>query len=183
MKKIVLVLTGLLVCLTADGGLATTYTTIDLNPNGFTNSCANGINGNQQVGYGQGSATGNQTHAILWNSSAEHYVDLNPSGFIESSALATSGNQQVGRGQGSATGNKDHALLWNGSAADYIDLHQLLPAGFVSSYAESIDIYGNISGVAIDNSGNFHAIVWLVPEPTTLALIGLGIAMMRKYRK
>ena len=74
--------------------------------------------------------------------------------------------------RGSATGGEYHALLWNGSAASYVDLHQFLPTGFVSSYAEGIDSYGNIVGEAEDSLGNAYAIVWVVPEPATMVLLG-----------
>src|SRR5262245_10726589 len=110
MKKVVLIAAGLMVCLASDGVFAATYTAIDLNPSGFTQSYANGISGNQQVGYGYGSATGNSYHALLWNGSAAGYVDLNPSGFTSSQAYGISGSQQVGYGR-PGTGNNNHALL------------------------------------------------------------------------
>jgi len=70
---------------------------VDLNPNGFTDSWAMGTNGSQQVGY-----AGND--GMLWTGTATSAVDLNPSGSNESQALGTSGTQQVGYGSG--TGSK-----------------------------------------------------------------------------
>jgi hypothetical protein len=46
--------------------LATNYKVVDLNPSGIANSWAIGINGQQQVGYGIGTTTGNY-HAFVWN--------------------------------------------------------------------------------------------------------------------
>jgi hypothetical protein len=149
---------------------------IDLNPSGFHNSYAYGISGTQQVGMGD-------YHALLWSGTAASYVDLNPSGFTWSWANGTSGTQQVGYGWGPATGKANHALLWNGSADSYIDLHQFLPVGFGNSYATAIDGYGNIIGYARDSSGNAHAILWQVPEPATLLLLGFGAVVFKKTKK
>ncbi|MCI0499903.1 MAG: PEP-CTERM sorting domain-containing protein [Planctomycetales bacterium] len=154
-----------------------------MNPSGFTRSIARGISGNQQVGYGYGSATGNKEHALLWGGSAASCVDLNPGGFTYSYAWGISGNQQVGAGNGSATGNREHALLWSGSADSFIDLHQFLPTGFVGSYAYGIDSYGNIAGRANDSLGVDHAIVWIVPEPATVMLLAVGGVLLRKRAK
>jgi hypothetical protein len=90
---------------------ATTYSYTDLNPSGFTTSEAYGISGGQQAGYGNGSATGTNTHALLWSSTATNVVDLNPSGFTNSLALGLCGSQQVGHGYGPATGGNQHALF------------------------------------------------------------------------
>jgi len=171
---------GILAYLAMGGGqlqAAITYVAIDLNPSGFTGSEAWITNGTQQVGYGYGSATGGvgYSHALLWSGTAQSYVDLNPSGFAGSEARCTNGTQQVGYGYGSATGNKYHALLWSGTAQRYVDLHQFVPSGFIQSYANSIDGQGNIAGYAEDANLTPHAILWIpVPEPSTLALLGIG---------
>ena len=151
-------------------GSATDY--IVLNPSGYLAAEAYGMSGTQQVGYGY---TGNRDHALLWNGSATDYVDLNPDWLQDSEAHGTNGVQQVGKGFSfSTTGGNEHALVWSGSAASCIDLHQFLPAAFTQSYANGIDIYGNIVGYAVDSSGGYHAILWQVPEPCTLLLLGLG---------
>ena len=109
-------------------------------------------------------------------------INLNPSGFDFSMAYGTSGTQQAGFGYGSATSYYNHALLWNGSATSFVDLSQLLPTGFHNSYANSIDSYGNIAGYAIDNSGNYSAILWVVPEPATICLFALAGLMLRNKK-
>jgi hypothetical protein len=150
---------------------------IDLNPSGFVWSIANGTSGTQQVGWG---TPGEGYHALLWNGSAGSVIDLNPSGFVWSIAYGTSGTQQVGSGMGSATGDNNHALLWNGSADSYVDLHQFLSSDFISSEALGIAGNGNIIGYATDSLGNTHAILWQVPEPATLLLLGLGAVILRR---
>lgn len=139
----------------------TSDSAVDLHPSnldGFSNSIAVGVAGTQQVGYGWGPGTGgNVDHALLWSGTPTSAVDLNPAGFTESEALATNGGLQAG--YGSVTGN-NHALLWSGTAASAVDLNALLPAGLVSSQADSFDSAGNVFGIATDSSGNFHAIEW-----------------------
>jgi len=158
----------------------TAASSVDLNPDGFTTSYAYGISGTQQVGYGSGSATGGNDHALLWEGIVESFVDLNPGGFTSSYVYGTNGTQQVGYGTGSATGGNTHALLWNGSADSFIDLHQFLPAELQSSYYTSkaigIDSYGNIIGLVSRDGPNpgTRAVLWQIPEPCTLMLLGLG---------
>jgi hypothetical protein len=134
------------------------YTAVDLNPDGFNNSCAWGISGNQQVGNGGGPATGVNTHALLWNGTAESFNDLNPSGFDYSYAWGISGNQQVGSGLGSATDGNYHALLWNGTAESFIDLN---PSGFTSSGAFRTNGTQQVGwGNGSATGENTHALLW-----------------------
>jgi hypothetical protein len=164
-------------------GTAASY--VDLHPSisGFTSTYAYGTNGTKQVGWTYMVAGGVvNSHALLWSGTAASRVDLNPTGFSASLAFGTNGTQQVGYGNGSATGGTDHALLWSGTAASFVDLNQFLPAGFIISCAQAIDSYGNIAGYARDNSGNYHAILWQVPEPATILLIAFGGLLLRKRR-
>ncbi len=88
---------------------------VDLNPPGFTQTGANAVAGNLQVGFGAGTATGGQQHAMLWQGTAASYVDLNSfltglgptfvgsyaydideSGVIVGSAVASDGSNFVG---------------------------------------------------------------------------------------
>jgi hypothetical protein len=151
----------------------------DLHPSnlsGFNDSYAVGIDGNQQVGYGGGNGTNFIAHALLWQGSANSAVDLNPSnlnGIPISTAFSTNGHQQVGYGYGPNIGQ--HALLWSGTADSAVDLHSLLPVGFSSSQAVSINVGGEIFGVATDSNGYFHAVEWVpVPEPSAQFLLAIG---------
>jgi RNA polymerase sigma factor (sigma-70 family) len=101
---------------------------IDLNPNGFTDSWVQSIDGTRQIGYGK--TTSGVLHALLWSSSPEGVIDLNPSGFTSSQAWGISGDQQVGSGTTAQGAN--HAMLWNNTAANFIDLN---PPGFAQSWA------------------------------------------------
>jgi hypothetical protein len=139
----------------------TAQSAVDLNPGGkWYTSFLDGVFGDQQVG----SASDGFFKAALWRGTAASFVNLHPAGRLGGSgAIDTNDIQQVGY-----IGN--HAYLWNGSAESALDLHQFLEPGFTSSVARSIDANGNIYGSAIDTLGNNHAVAWLVPEPSVLAL-------------
>ncbi|MGD1278491.1 MAG: PEP-CTERM sorting domain-containing protein [Tepidisphaeraceae bacterium] len=117
---------------------------VDLNPAGFTASFADGTNGAQQVGWGNG-------HALLWAGTAGSAVDLNPTGFMESEAYGTDGTHQVGYAWGTATSIQYHALLWTGNAASAVDLN---PTGFPDSKAYGTD------GTQQVGWGDDHALLW-----------------------
>lgn len=90
---------------------AVTYSASILHPVGFGNSLALDVTGSIRMGYGSGNATGDETHALLWNGAAGTFADLNPSGFFFSSIVDGSEISQVGFGRGSPTGGRFHALL------------------------------------------------------------------------
>jgi probable HAF family extracellular repeat protein len=47
----------------------------------------------------------------------------------------------------------------------------------------AIDNYGNVVGFAVDESDNYHAILWQpIPGSATVLLIGLGAVMLRRKR-
>ena len=155
---------------------------VDLDPTrlaGFDGSFANGISsdGRQQVGNGSFNTPGEQAnHALLWSGTADSAVDLHPAqlGLDNSIANATNGSQQVGYGYRLADINHRHALVWSGTVASAVDLQALFPPSIVSSDAYSIDANGNVFGIAIDTSGKSHAVEWVVPEPSTNALLPLA---------
>jgi uncharacterized membrane protein len=160
----------------------TAASAIDLNSSGFRFSLAYAVNGSQQVGIGNGAATGNNNHAILWSGTAASAVDLNASGYLSSYAFSTNGLQQVGDGWGPATGGYDHAILWSGTAASALDLHQFLSSGYQHSYAKGINANGDVVGYAFDGSRIAHPIVWrFVPEPGTLLMLAAGLVWLVPY--
>jgi hypothetical protein len=91
---------------------------IALNPTGFNSSDVFGVRGNFQVGRGEGSGTGGNYHALLWNGSASSYVDLHsalanlPAGFISSAAATIDSNGDI-YGWGTGADNKQYALKWS----------------------------------------------------------------------
>ncbi len=168
-------------------GSADSY--VDLHPaSGFSYSYALNVSGSQEVGYGLFGATASAPpHALLWSSTADSVVDLQPpggSGFSNSRAYGTDGFHQVGYGANTVYG-QTHALFWSGTPESYIDLGAVLPSStFGSSFAYAVS--GNtVYGSAVDKSFRNHAIVWTVPEPGSLSLLGItGAALLlRRSRK
>jgi Bacterial Ig domain len=145
-----------------------------LHPAGYTHSFAEGVSGNEQVGYAFNTQGDGNSRALLWHGTAASVVSLHPVGYITSSALATNGVMQVGSGSTPATGSQSHALRWSGTAASVLDLHTLLPAEFSqgSSIAKDIDALGNIVGLAQRPDGSTVAVLWRgssgmpLPKPT-----------------
>ena len=129
---------------------------VDLHPAGFDSSQANFTAGGQQVG---SASNGFSTHAALWTGSAASFVDLHPDNHLSSFVLATNGVQQVGAAQADFTAPM-RAKLWSGWANSVLDLHSLVPGNPTDSVAQSIDVYGNISGYADTDFGQRHAVVW-----------------------
>jgi len=133
-------------------GSASSY--VDLNPPDFAESCATGISGTQQVGYGKGYSTNSGYHALVWNGTPNSYVDINPHGFDVSYAYGTSGTQQVGYG---VTPSTVYALLWTGTAASCINLN---PPGFRASQAFATNGIQQVGlGMGPDTSNNL-ALLW-----------------------
>jgi hypothetical protein len=141
----------------------TAASAVVLHPPGFTHSFAEGVGGNEQVGYAYNTLQGDgYVRALLWRGTAASVVSLHPAGFLATSALATNGSQQVGFGGTPANPYQSHALRWSGTAASVVDLHALLPAEFTdgSSIAYDIDALGNITGLAQRPDGSTTAVLW-----------------------
>ena len=130
---------------------------VDLHPQGFTFSIAQGTAGRRQVGYADDK--GGARHAMLWRGSAATAVDLTPRNFRDASAYGADIEQQAGYGE-LRDQSLPHALLWTGSAASAIDLH---PSGFSSSQAWAVGD-GQQVGVGVPTvptiPGNYHALLW-----------------------
>jgi uncharacterized membrane protein len=85
---------------------------IDLQPSGFTDSCARAAHGNVQVGYGHFSGT---LHALLWKGSAKTAVDLQqylPSTFTSSEAYAIDAAGKILGSAYTTSTAKWHAVVW-----------------------------------------------------------------------
>ena len=136
-----------------------TSSAVNLGPDNWTFSEANGVYGNQQVGDGTypNSDSILSSHALLWNGTAASMVDLNPSSYNYSIAYATDGAQQVGTGE--ASGNYlPNALLWSGSAASAVNLN---PANYSSSVAMGVSGGIQVGYGYGGTTGNYvHALQW-----------------------
>ncbi len=129
----------------------TAASAVDLNPAGYGLSCALGVGGNQQVGWGY--PDGSQ-HALLWTGTAGSAVDLQPNGFTGSVANGTNGHQQVGYG---TVGTGQNALLWNGTAASAVNLN---PAGYTGSVALVTNGSQQVGYGFAPFSSQSHALFW-----------------------
>lgn len=137
-------------------------TAIDLNPSGAKDSVAYKGYGSQQVGYAN---INSSDQAILWNGAAANYVNLNPVGADTSYAKSVYGKYQVGYFH--RTGEESYATracLWEGSAKNYVDLHELLPAEYIFSQADDIEVRNGhiyVVGSAYNyQTGREEAIEW-----------------------
>ena len=141
---------------------------VDLHPPAFTHSFAEGVSGDEQVGYAFNTLEGDgYTRALLWRGSPESVITLHPEGYLASTAYATNGTQQVGFGETSALPSAAHALRWSGTKDSVFDLHLLLPEEFSegNSVAYDIDDEGNIAGAAQRPDGSTVAVLWRALEP------------------
>jgi hypothetical protein len=156
---------------------------VDLNPTNLaiTKSGADGTNGTQQVGFGNGPATGNNTYAMLWNGTAGSAVDLNPTNLgvmTNTVAFSTDGVQQVGEGTGPGTGSSFHALLWNGTAASAVDLN---PTSLGITYSQALAISGGQQvggGYGGSTGGNNHALLWFGTAASAVDLQPTNLSYM-----
>lgn len=165
----------------------TSDSAIDLHPDGYEFSVAYATNGVQQAGYGQEDNSWYlyYAHALVWSGSKESVIDVHPSWLDYSAIYDMANSSKVGLGGWglfSFESSNCHALLWEGEYNFVIDLHYFLPDDYVSSHAFGIDIFGNIVGCAVNDSGDYHAVLWQkVPEPATIMLLGIGaIIILRK---
>ena len=166
-------------------------TAVDLTPANALFAEALGVFGGSQVGRAHIDGT---TRAALWNGTATSFIDLHPEGAFSSKIVASNGVWHVGsvsRNAGPGRLDDEHAVAWNAVTLEMIDLHTLLPAGFqvTPSWATSIDEMGNIGGVATSSGTsvyNERAVIWTVPEPTTIVSLSaatLGLIILRRRKR
>lgn len=158
---------------------------VSLHVAGAVTSEARAAFGEYQGGYFE-DASGKQ-NAALWHGTADSVVNLMPAGWRQSFIWGMGSGVQVGHGTTPLTNAR--ALAWKGTAESYVDLHALLPAEFAFdySYATGVDpITGDIVGMAGKISGGQWAVMWsptAVPEPATLAVLGLGSLIFARRRR
>lgn len=147
---------------------------VNLHPAGFTASMANALDGGRQVGWV--AQTVNKIgeakrgikirydFACMWTGTANSLVFLSHA-YQNSLATDISGLRICGEGIVTTglngTRGAHHALVWEDWQSPAVELHDLLPAGYVSSFANSIDQGGNVYGSALDANGKSHAIKWV----------------------
>lgn len=133
--------------------------TIDLNPNGYKSSYGQGTDGTRQIGYGYTNVPiyGEESHALLWNSSSTDYVDLNPVDYIFTFAYGGDKFHQAGYGL-SNTFNL-HALVWAGTPQSATDLQ---PSNGAYTDSRAFTVRGSrAGGYATDSLTQYpHAILW-----------------------
>jgi hypothetical protein len=152
----------------------TATSAVILHPSGFSHSFAEGVSGNEQVGYAFNAFQGDgYSRALLWHGTAASVISLHPTSYITSTAYATNGTNQVGSGTPPDYPYATHALRWTGTATSVVDLHLLLPAEFIdgNSIAYDIDGAGNIVGLAQRPDGSTVGVLWRrnsgTPLPTS----------------
>ena len=163
---------------------------IDLGTLGGAESWALSINSSLQiVGYSYISPPGprglGNKHACLFDSSGfGANINLGTLGGDDSGADAINELGQI-VGWAEVPGHiYPHACIFDPTGhGSNIDLNTLVttPYGWELSYANCINNNGWIVGTMLNQSGDYHAFL-LTPEPTTLLLFGLGIALLRRKK-
>jgi uncharacterized membrane protein len=93
----------------------TAATMKDLQPAGFSDSCARAAQGKTQVGYGHITSSG-ALHALLWTGSAGSVIDLQqylPTTFTSSEAYAIDASGEILGSAYSTSTVSWHAVLWH----------------------------------------------------------------------
>jgi probable HAF family extracellular repeat protein len=156
---------------------------INLGTLGGNRSDAHSINNIGQI-VGTASNSEGYDHACFFDPTGnENNIDLGTLGGDESAAFSINASGQI-VGYATNSAGDDRAALFDPTGnGNNIDLNTLIdPAcGWTLMRAASINDYGYIVGIGIDPAGEYHAFL-LVPEPATIALLGLGILFLKKRR-
>lgn len=146
------------------------WTRID-GPLGAVESEANGIDGTKIVGSWWDTGTSGHRRGFGFDVAGSSYTGIEYPLSIMTTANSISGSNIVGTWEDS--GGAAHGFLYDGSTYRPFD-H---PLGVNGTYVNGID-GDNIVGVYIDSSGVLHGFVTTTPEPSTLALLAVGAAIL-----
>jgi probable HAF family extracellular repeat protein len=149
---------------------------------------AYGVNSSGEAA-GWGSVSGT-IHALLYSGGGGGMTDLGTlTGGDASWAYGINNSDQI-VGYGTIADGSDHAFLYSGGSM--LDLNDLIPSGssWTLQAAHGINDSGDICGEGISPSGYTHAFLLTlqnqnIPEPSTFALVGVGLALLvaRRRRK
>jgi hypothetical protein len=103
-------------------------------PTGFRSINAQDFRGASVVGYGQGLATSDNTHALLWPTPTSTPIDIHPAGYQTSVADYLHGDQIAGVVR--TAEDQSRAFLWDGPTHTPIDLH---PEGYRFSVTYNVN--------------------------------------------
>jgi hypothetical protein len=150
------------------------YTTLD-DPFATLGTFARGISGNKIVGFYDVGPSWFQSvnHGFLFDGSSYTTLD-DPLGVNGTIADGIYGSTVVGCYQDSS--GKNHGFIFDGSSYTTLDD----PLG--TNGTEILGIWGNsVVGSYLDSSGNVHGFVAIIPEPSTLVLLGIGAISLLAY--
>ena len=132
-------------------------TAMRLNPNPSSAASATSIWNGQQGGVVN---VGGQSHASIWNGTAQSWVDLHPTHIpevVHTDVFATDGQTQVGTYYIPAGGTfaGGAACMWSGTADSWVDLH---PAGY--GVSEAHGVFGNQQVGTVWGADLGNAVMW-----------------------
>lgn len=155
---------------------------LNLGTLGGDRSDAFSINDSGQIVGGADDISG-QHHATLFDPTSKN-IDLRTLGGQQSAAYSINNKGQIVGYAYNSSGQRRATLFDPSGSGNNIDLNTLidLDSRWTLVSAMAINDKGCIVGGAVNPNGELHAFL-LVPEPATIALLGLGMLCLRKRNK